>query len=200
MRPLALLLLFLPLCAHAQVYKWKDENGKIHYSERPMSGSAQGVQNRMSSGAEVCDTACQARMGKDRFDARLEEELRNIPPGTCTARYHAINRTSRELAQAAVRECKMNYAMSRIDPNYKPSTKAQEASKRQNQAVANAVDKAIEREQRRADLQEMESRLEDQIRRQPPQLPQEIELRNRNNPLDRQTCTRNALGDYDCRR
>ena len=30
-----LLLLSLPLAAHAQIYKWVDENGRVQYGERP---------------------------------------------------------------------------------------------------------------------------------------------------------------------
>jgi hypothetical protein len=34
-RPLALLLLSLPLTAAAQIYKWTDANGQVHYSQNP---------------------------------------------------------------------------------------------------------------------------------------------------------------------
>lgn len=34
----ALLLLMLALPAHAQVYKWTDANGTVHYSDRPQDG------------------------------------------------------------------------------------------------------------------------------------------------------------------
>jgi hypothetical protein len=36
----ALLLLMLALPAHAQMYKWTDANGTVHYSDRPQDGVA----------------------------------------------------------------------------------------------------------------------------------------------------------------
>ncbi|MYM25873.1 DUF4124 domain-containing protein [Duganella sp. FT135W] len=36
----ALLLLMLALPAHAQMYKWTDANGRVHYSDRPQDGVA----------------------------------------------------------------------------------------------------------------------------------------------------------------
>lgn len=36
----ALLLLLLALPAHAQLYKWTDANGTVHYSDRPQDGAA----------------------------------------------------------------------------------------------------------------------------------------------------------------
>lgn len=36
----ALLLLILALPAHAQLYKWTDANGTVHYSDRPQDGVA----------------------------------------------------------------------------------------------------------------------------------------------------------------
>ncbi len=35
MRKLALLFAFAALCAQAQVYKWTDEKGQVHYGEQP---------------------------------------------------------------------------------------------------------------------------------------------------------------------
>ena len=38
-RLLALLLLALPIAAGAQVYRWKDKNGQVHYSQVPPPGA-----------------------------------------------------------------------------------------------------------------------------------------------------------------
>jgi len=132
-------------------------------------------------------------MQRDRFDARLQEELRNVPPGECSASYHVINKTSKQRAEEAVRECKMNYAMSRIDPNYKPSTKAQEASRRQNQAVNQAIRDARE-EQRHQETQRRLNDIADQQR----QGPQELRLRNPYTGAQA-NCTRGLGNDYTCR-
>ncbi|GAA5192636.1 DUF4124 domain-containing protein [Ferrimonas gelatinilytica] len=32
-------LLFIPLCGTAQIYKWVDENGQVHYSDKPQPGA-----------------------------------------------------------------------------------------------------------------------------------------------------------------
>lgn len=195
----ALAIALLSTGAQSQVYKWTDENGKVHYSERPMSQSSQSVKNRQSSGTIVCDTTCQARIRQDKFDARLEEELRNVPRGVCSQPYNALNKRSKELAYAAVRECKRNYAMQKIDPDYKPSTKARDASNRQNKAVQQAVRDAQTAQRH----QEMMNRLDDiadeqrEANRQAAQ-PQELRLRNSYNGAEAR-CTRNALGSYDCR-
>ena len=37
-------LLFLPILSQAQVYKWVDENGKVHYSDKPMNKNAVAVE------------------------------------------------------------------------------------------------------------------------------------------------------------
>ena len=34
-----LLLLFLPLAATAEIYKWVDESGRVHYSDKPAKGA-----------------------------------------------------------------------------------------------------------------------------------------------------------------
>lgn len=41
MRPLLLACLLLPLTAAAQMYSWKDANGKIQYSDEPPPGKIQ---------------------------------------------------------------------------------------------------------------------------------------------------------------
>jgi hypothetical protein len=44
MRRLSLLLLaMLPLCAEAQVFRWVDENGKVHYGDRPIAKEVKAV-------------------------------------------------------------------------------------------------------------------------------------------------------------
>ena len=40
MKTLAWLVAFLALCAHAEVYKWVDEKGRVQYGETPPAGAA----------------------------------------------------------------------------------------------------------------------------------------------------------------
>jgi len=42
-RTLALLLLLVPLCAQAQMYKCVDERGKIQYTDKPQAGCKQAA-------------------------------------------------------------------------------------------------------------------------------------------------------------
>ena len=39
-----LLLLMLPALASAQIYRWTDERGQVHYSEKPQAPSAEQEQ------------------------------------------------------------------------------------------------------------------------------------------------------------
>ncbi|WP_298440770.1 DUF4124 domain-containing protein [uncultured Ferrimonas sp.] len=48
MRPL-LLLLLLALPASAEIYKWVDANGKVHYSDKPVSGAEAVVPKESST-------------------------------------------------------------------------------------------------------------------------------------------------------
>jgi hypothetical protein len=42
-RAALLLVLALPLCVHAQVYRWVDEKGKVHYGDRPIAKEVKSV-------------------------------------------------------------------------------------------------------------------------------------------------------------
>ncbi len=41
-----LLLLMLPALASAQIYRWTDERGQVHYSEKPQAPSAEQIEVR----------------------------------------------------------------------------------------------------------------------------------------------------------
>ena len=42
-KTIGLLLLVLPLCAQAEMYRWVDDNGKVHYGDRPMGTGVKRV-------------------------------------------------------------------------------------------------------------------------------------------------------------
>ena len=47
---LALAMLLAAVAAHAQVYRWVDEQGKVHYGERPPAGAkASPVEDRLAT-------------------------------------------------------------------------------------------------------------------------------------------------------
>jgi glutaredoxin len=45
-------LLLLPLLVQAQVYRWVDDNGKVHYSDQAPSSGAKNVQKQTISGGQ----------------------------------------------------------------------------------------------------------------------------------------------------
>jgi len=69
MRAIALIVLLLPLAAVAQVYTWKDANGKIHYSDQPPPD--QGTRSRVVN-VDNSDTADVPAAQKAAADRRLE--------------------------------------------------------------------------------------------------------------------------------
>lgn len=44
MKKLLFVLLFFPLIASAQIYKWTDENGKVHFSDKPHDNKSERVE------------------------------------------------------------------------------------------------------------------------------------------------------------
>jgi hypothetical protein len=70
MRSVALLAaLLLPIAATAEVYSWKDANGKIHYSDRPPAEKGQGAR-LLAPEPVTTDDADKVRKGA--ADKRLE--------------------------------------------------------------------------------------------------------------------------------
>jgi hypothetical protein len=68
-----LTLLLLPLAAQAQVYKWRDATGKIHYSDKPPAGTpAQG--RKLGPANSVNDDMPAAR--RTAADQRLDAATR----------------------------------------------------------------------------------------------------------------------------
>lgn len=68
LRFLALLLL-LPLLAEAQLYRWVDESGKVHYSDRVPSSGAKNVQKKSISAAP----------GSAPLPYELQQAVKNFP-------------------------------------------------------------------------------------------------------------------------
>ncbi len=72
MRSLLLLMSLLPLLAQAQIYRWTDEQGRVHFGQRPVAG-AEPVEVR----PQVVERDAQTRERESRnaryFEARREE-------------------------------------------------------------------------------------------------------------------------------
>jgi hypothetical protein len=70
MRFIALLVsLLLPIAAAAEVYSWKDANGKIHYSDQPPAESNQATRKVATEPATTNDTE---KARKSTAERRLE--------------------------------------------------------------------------------------------------------------------------------
>jgi len=69
MRFLAALLL-LPLLAQAQMYRWVDDDGKVHYSDRAPSSGAKNVQKQSLAAAQGSSTP---------LPYALQQAVRNFP-------------------------------------------------------------------------------------------------------------------------
>lgn len=67
---------FAPFAAHAQVYRWVDEQGKVHYGERPPTGAkASPVQDELAAppGAAAPKAAPDASQQERDFQRRRVE-------------------------------------------------------------------------------------------------------------------------------
>lgn len=74
LRYLAPLLLF-PLLAHAQLYRWVDDQGKVHYSDRVPAAGAKNVQKQSVSTAP----------GTSPLPYALQQAARNFPVALYTS-------------------------------------------------------------------------------------------------------------------
>jgi hypothetical protein len=75
-RAIPLAVLLAAATAHAQVYRWVDEQGKVHYGERPPSGAkAAPVENRLATppGAPAPKAAPDASQQERDFQRRRME-------------------------------------------------------------------------------------------------------------------------------
>ena len=116
----------------------RDEKARVENPERAADSAAK--RTPAPAAADNCDAACQR---EETLRARLEEELKNIPSGSCKASYFDMNPTSKVLAEEAVQECRRNYAMQRVDPDYVPKTAARERSVAFNRELSWKAEQAV---------------------------------------------------------
>ena len=75
-RAIAFAALLAALAAHAQAYRWVDEQGKVHYGERPPSGAkASPIQDKLATppGASAPKAAPDASQQERDFQRRRME-------------------------------------------------------------------------------------------------------------------------------
>ena len=68
-------LLLLPLLAQAQMYRWVDEDGKVHYSDRVPTSGARNVQKQSTSAAQ----------GSSPLPYALQQAVKNFPVALYTS-------------------------------------------------------------------------------------------------------------------
>jgi hypothetical protein len=126
MRPIVLAAAFVLAAvsgsAAAQVYKWTDENGKVHYGDKPqgarpaakVAAPASGVQPAnagSAASAEECHTiTCQGMRAEERRRAaQAEEQKRNTQAARSQLRSTPSGPSAAERERAAaVEKCKAN--------------------------------------------------------------------------------------------
>ena len=70
-----IVLILLSTSVHAKIYKWVDENGSIHFSDKPYSQEAKEV-NVQGTGISVQKSEAVLKAEKDREEKRQKEMLR----------------------------------------------------------------------------------------------------------------------------
>jgi hypothetical protein len=70
----ALSLLAFALTAQAQLYRWTDENGKVHYTDLPPPANATNVQRKSSAGAGGAGARSAAQQSY-----ALQQAVKNFP-------------------------------------------------------------------------------------------------------------------------
>ena len=60
--------------AHAELYKWTDAQGKVHYTDQPPTVNAQTIKNSTAGQAEATSTATQSLDAKDQAYQKRRKE------------------------------------------------------------------------------------------------------------------------------
>jgi hypothetical protein len=64
----------IPLTSHAEVYKWVDGTGKVHYSDQPPTVDAQTVRGSSAAQAAITEQASQSLNAREQdYQKRLKE-------------------------------------------------------------------------------------------------------------------------------
>lgn len=81
--PLTLFLLCASVAHSAEIYRWVDEKGKVHFGDKPNvpAGDAQRVQTQGGSPSEVQRREAELRAERERREA-LRDERRPVQAGT----------------------------------------------------------------------------------------------------------------------
>jgi hypothetical protein len=98
----AFLLLLLPALAGAQVFKWTDEKGKVHYGDAPPSLQGTQTVNTNRNAVPSSDLAAQRQRLNDEEIDRLARS-RSSPE--CVFKYKAGDAAAKRAAEAETFKC-----------------------------------------------------------------------------------------------
>ncbi len=78
--------------AHAELYKWTDSQGKVHYTDQPPTANAQTIKSHQSGQAETTTQATQTLNEKDQAYQKRRDEAEH-------ARLKAVKEAEQERIQ-----------------------------------------------------------------------------------------------------
>jgi hypothetical protein len=142
-RAIALVALLAASAAHAQVYRWVDEQGKVHYGERPPAGAkASPVQDKLAAppGASAPKAAPDASQQERDFQRRqMERQQKEASDQKAAARAKAdCERERSRLAQLRTARRVITGVDDKGDRSYMSDAQRADAIASQEGAVARA--------------------------------------------------------------
>ena len=142
-REIALAALLAACAAHAQVYRWVDEQGKVHYGERPPTGAkASPVQDKLAAppGAPAPKAAPDASQQERDFQRRqIERQEKEANEQKAAARAKAeCERQRSRLAQLRTARRVVVGVDDKGDTRYMSDAERTDAIASQEGAVARA--------------------------------------------------------------
>jgi hypothetical protein len=117
-----LAIVLLGMCAlsapsFGQVYKWKDEKGRVHYGDKPPGGSAEVRTDHNTVGNYEKD-----QQSVSSEDLAWFEKTKSATK----CKFHYLDSNGKLLAEAAKKECLENLYLKERNPSYVPKTEAQD--------------------------------------------------------------------------
>jgi hypothetical protein len=128
MRPIIVLSLLLAcaVASAAEVYKWKDKDGRVHYGDKPKSGQAEALDIEPSSGTGQPSTSLAEQQARAAECKQKKEQLAAWRRGPTMSETDNLGRT-REYTPAE-REQFLNMTQKKVDELCAPREPSPEAA------------------------------------------------------------------------
>lgn len=122
-----ILALALPLAAHAEMYKWTDPSGKVHYSDqKPTESQSKTVENAKAAPAAATAAKEQAKPApKSLADKELEFNKRRKEAQEATTKREQEEATTKEKKENCERSRAALQALQRGDRMARPNEKGE---------------------------------------------------------------------------